>query len=363
MLTGIYIIYIGYMGYTAASYIEYCTCIHLQVFWKRFFSYSSRMDGGTLYQLRNLINRRNVVQDPTSNVTACEDFFFLVVEAHILCATMTYFEMASVEDMPRRSFFPEGSSQLDSSQRRNVLILAIEELLKEFVDIDYNKEQNKDESGVDRVRAYACNILSSGLLLMEFVDAIREGDGSRIIRCWKYFLLHYKVANRTNYSVEAFTLLAQHHFLLSPRLAMQLTWSRTVNIHGCQGKNVPCDLFMEHLNKEAKQRICGLGSNITDESVRRIGRTIGNTIEIAKRFDEDNGIKEPSCRRSRRSCEKDMELLLKQLLEESRVFDYVPNRAHCNYRSMQPNSIQSISIPDLNVWMTQQLHKLVTYHC
>jgi len=186
------------------------------------------MDGGTLYQLRNLINRRNVVSDPSNNVTACEDFFLMVVEAHILSAAMKVFEMKSVEDTPVRRLFPDGSSDLDSLQRRNIMILAIDEVLKKFVDFNYNMKK-AEESGTDRVQSYACNVLSSGLLYMEFLDAIREGDGSRLIRCWKYFLLHFKEAHRTNYSVEAFIVLAQHHFLLSPRMSMQLTWSRTVN--------------------------------------------------------------------------------------------------------------------------------------
>ena len=45
------------------------------------------MDGGTLYQLQNL---RNVVTVPKNNVAACEEeFFLLVVEAHILAAAMS----------------------------------------------------------------------------------------------------------------------------------------------------------------------------------------------------------------------------------------------------------------------------------
>ncbi len=38
------------------------------------------MDGGTLFQLRNLINRRNVRKDPSDNVNVCEDFFLTVTE-------------------------------------------------------------------------------------------------------------------------------------------------------------------------------------------------------------------------------------------------------------------------------------------
>ena len=100
-------------------------------------------------------------------------------------------------------------------------------MLKKYVDVDYGEErkelserkepsvQDQDDQD-DHIEAYyACNVLSSGLLLMEFKDAVGEGDGNRILRCWKYFLIHFKLEKRTNYSVEAFILLSQYHFLLS----------------------------------------------------------------------------------------------------------------------------------------------------
>lgn len=52
---------------------------------------SSKLEGGTLVQLRNLINRRNVVKDPSKAMDACEDFFTIVVEAHIVSAVMVLF--------------------------------------------------------------------------------------------------------------------------------------------------------------------------------------------------------------------------------------------------------------------------------
>ena len=52
----------------------------------------------------------------------------------------------------------------------------------EFVDLSYPMAAKK---GDNHVRAYAKEVLSLGLLLMEFVDGVREADGERIIRCWK----------------------------------------------------------------------------------------------------------------------------------------------------------------------------------
>jgi hypothetical protein len=72
----------------------------LEIIWKRLYKTSSCIDQGTLYQLRNLVNRRNVVSDPHKDVNACEDFLLLVVKCHVVCATMKYLNMDNVEDFP-----------------------------------------------------------------------------------------------------------------------------------------------------------------------------------------------------------------------------------------------------------------------
>lgn len=51
---------------------------------------------------------------------------------------------------------------------------------------------------------------------------------------------------------------------------MQLKWSRMVNVHGRPGKNIAADLHMEHLNRECKSSLSGLGANITDHSVLNV---------------------------------------------------------------------------------------------
>ena len=66
---------------------------------------TSGRDGGTLYQLRNLINRHNDIKKPMDNLDGCEDFIVLVTEAHILSAAMTLFSMENLEDRPSMTFF------------------------------------------------------------------------------------------------------------------------------------------------------------------------------------------------------------------------------------------------------------------
>ena len=86
------------------------------------------MDGGIMYQLRNLVIRQNVVSDSKDNEAACEDFMLTVTEAHILASAMELFEMETMTDSPSKQIFPDGSTELDSLQQRSILFLAIEQV-------------------------------------------------------------------------------------------------------------------------------------------------------------------------------------------------------------------------------------------
>ena len=94
---------------------------------------------------------------------------------------------------------------------------------------------------------------------MEYVDGIKEGDGTRVLHCWQYLLPLFYFSNRTNYSNEAFKLLYQYKFLACPMHCHQMIWSRFINTVGRPGKNIPADLHMEHLNRILKEAVQNLG--------------------------------------------------------------------------------------------------------
>lgn len=100
-------------------------------------------------------------------------------------------------------------------------------------------------------------------MYVKFNDAIKEGDGARVITYWKFLLLLYKASNRTNYSVEALTFwhsftsyfhLDQLNNLLGHDLLPQVVK---------KGGNIPMDLYMEHLNRARKTAVAHLGANLT----------------------------------------------------------------------------------------------------
>ena len=76
--------------------IRMCVYFAYQVIWKRLYKPTSGLDGGTLFQLRNLINRKNVTQDVKKDMNACEDYFQLVTNAHIAAAVLDVMKVVSL---------------------------------------------------------------------------------------------------------------------------------------------------------------------------------------------------------------------------------------------------------------------------
>ena len=62
------------------------------------FSGTSSQEGGTLFQLRNLINRRNVVMKVKTDMNATEDFFEVITAGHIVAVTLHTCGMTNLED-------------------------------------------------------------------------------------------------------------------------------------------------------------------------------------------------------------------------------------------------------------------------
>lgn len=81
----------------------------------------------------------------------------------------------------------------------------------------------------------------------------------RVMLCWKYFLPVFKATNRQNYAIEAYSSL----WLIIK--CYHLDKHTMVSI--CEplvdyipGHNIPCDLYIEHLNRMLKECVHNLKS-------------------------------------------------------------------------------------------------------
>lgn len=332
----------------------------IQVIWKRLYKTTSGMERGTLYQLRNAINRRNVPKSCKNDMNACEDFFELVVSGHILVAVMDFLGMSSVDDTPSSTLISPDIWMLSDEERTSILMGVAAQVVNKHVDlsVQLSTDENTKAKAGDTVYSYACETLSLGLLYMEFRDAIKEGDGERVLRVWKFLLLLFKASKRKNYAIEAFTLLVQYHLILPPRLAEQLKWSRFINVHGLPGHNISCDLHMEHLNRLAKTAVEGLGANKSEKAIIRVGKTVGTLSVATGNFDKQHHVPAPSGSHSKKSSAKDLKKIVK-LLQQQQVFRQTRGRRHKSFKTLKTNLIRTIDEDKLKEWIMEHFATMV----
>ena len=281
---------------------------------------------------------------------------------------MALFEMPSLDSTPKNhEFFPTTAGSLLPDERKRVLLLATKAIVEKHVNLSLQlnddqprkskSKKRRPTNKPDEVQQYASELLTLGLFLMEFIDAVREGDGDRICRCWSFLLLIFKATGRKNYAIEAFKLLAQLNYILSPRMATQLKWSRTINVHGRAGKNIAMDLHMEHLNRDLKGCISG---QCSEKSIQRIGQTLGHLREIAQRYDDEHGVTVDSGSHPRKSDKADLEKIV-HTLNNANVFQNKPGRKHRHFPKFT-NIFKTLSRDKVVEWMTEQAHHLVHFN-
>jgi antitoxin component of RelBE/YafQ-DinJ toxin-antitoxin module len=194
---------------------------------------------------------------------------------------------------------------------------------------------------------------------LEFYDAIKEGDGERILRCWKFLLLHFKADGKgsTKYALEALYLILQVKALLSPRQAYRLLWNRTV-----RGKdaNIPLDLDLEHDNRMAKEAIKKLGRNINEKSVTRIIKAQQTASKMLHSFDKTLSIMRRSGRHTSASDEKDFKKILSKLVEEHALFE-TEDRKYNHYSVCKTSLLDGLNVHSFYKW-TKEHQKNISLH-
>lgn len=288
------------------------------------------MDKGTLYQLKNVINRTSVPNDPADNMRAAEDFLLVILHAHVIAAC---------------------ERVLESKNFTSVATLA-DAVVASFTLLE--PDNNVSELS-DGVFVYACDILTLGLLWLGFYDSTKEGDGERIMRYWKALLPIFRTSGRKNYSIEAVNIQLQLSYLLSPRQAAQLVWSRFINTHGRIGCNIPCDLHLEHLNRRLKTSLSHAGSNITPTSVVCAGKCIGVVNRVCNVFENETRQRNESQKHPYPAFTKDYQHII-EVLREVNLYTVQTGRTHSTFGRMK-SIMENFNRASYIQWVTDHIKK------
>ena len=371
--------------------------------WHHLYNTSSARDIGTLYQARNAINARNVTKDPHSNYYAASEFLDKVLKAYVVAGGLDYFGMACVEDEPKVNIF--SGSPLEKASKEEYVLNEARQFVKKHVmhqipDLDtaaptsndlvcqfcnkrykrqaYLRKHEEEKHGhhpatsnlnteesvsekEDKVYNYTRNLLVLLLLRESHNDAIKHGDGERVVRLYKFYTLFFKISKCPKYAFATLELQAQLNCLLTPRLAYSLTWNRFVNHKGQIDSNHPMDLDLEHDNKYFKNDIHSFRGEITDKSITRVSRSVEGSQAVLRSFDKSSSVTKPSGRHTQLSTKDDVLTLVEHLVQ-AEVFSYVPGRQHSAFPNMMHNLLDSLDMQKLKSWISKSLKKFSTKH-
>jgi L1 cell adhesion molecule like protein len=262
--------------------------------------------------------------------------------------------MNSLDDDPLSELIEDNFWLQSNEDLRDTLHAVARIVVDKMVDLSLTFRDNQDIPAPTKeyILEYASEVISLGLLYDNYRDAIKEGDGERVLLCWKYMLLLFKATNRHNYAIEAFHTLADVK-LLPPRLSHQRIWSRFVNTHGngIPGHNKPCDLHMEHLNRLCKDCVYHLGANMTEKVICDYSKCIGPVFKIMSTFDEKHGLRASSGAHTISSSKKNQDLIMQELLKAN-IYATSPGRTYPSFPKFECNPTRTLKYSDILTWLT-----------
>ena len=263
--------------------------------------------------------------------------------------------MKSLDDVPTTGDIDPNTWMLPDGDRKSALYSFCQEVIDEHVNFSFCSEVN---CSTDGVLNYTNEVMSLGIFYLNYKDAVREGDGERVLLCWKYLLPIFKVTDRRNYSLEVLRMLYSFHFTLSPRQKHQLLWSWFVNVRGLPGHNIAADLHMEHLNHVCKQAVRGIGANKTKESITRIGKAIGPLAEVTSNFDRDVLTLSNNGHHKVASAKKDNSTVINELLNHARMFEETENRHLYYFKNFckKGSLFMKVSKKQITKWIQDNVH-------
>ena len=99
----------------------------------------------------------------------------------------------------------------------------VERMKLTLVDLAFTAQDGS--TAHNKVYNYTKTLCHFASLMVEFRDAWADGDGDRVVRCWKIFLPHFVQDGRRKYGLKALRLQFQVNAVLSPNLAHQVALS------------------------------------------------------------------------------------------------------------------------------------------
>ena len=379
-----------------------------QIIWKLLYSTASAKDIGTMYSAKHTLNSKNVSQDPHSDFYASSDFFEKYIAAYVILGALHHFGMDSLTSEPTRNTYrgeignPEAMKEFvlgeakqfvndyarpdvpslpsygpqsntlrcrycGKEYQRPTALRKHEHQLHGHADPWFNEasavteQLTQNDNGDDFILNYTRLCLTHGLNQKNHNDAIKMGDGDRIMRVNKFLYMYYKTCGCHKYAFGILETLTQSMVLLSERKVHQLVWNRTVNHRGEPDTNHPNDLDLEHCNKVFKDEAHSYRGTFTDKTLSRVSRSALTLHGLVKNFDKISNTSLSSGKHKDADTKDDIRILV-QHINPVNIFDHIPGRSYTAYPTISDNPLKSLNMERFRDWISESISSFGKKH-
>ena len=202
---------------------------------------------------------------------------------------------------------------------------------------------------------YHCAKLTFCLILFEFQDSIKEGDGERLFNLYKLLLLLYHKYGHFKYAYATLLYLVKCVSILPKSQALSLKWNRFFNKSGKRGENIPLDLKKEQQNRMLKTMWHALGANLNEKNAERTAGTL-ECLEIIYESIDKDCIKTNKNKSRSSTGEDDAVCQILKDLNDKEAFKQNPGRAYPSFPEFKRSLLHDLDYRDLHRWMKEHIN-------
>lgn len=115
---------------------------------------------------------------------------------------------------------------------------------------------------------------------------------------------------------------------------------------------------MEHMNRELKEGMRHLSSNVEEVSIKRIGKCLMKLIDFKQNYDKTTDVPSIHGHHTVKSKSKDLKLIVEEL-NKMDVFTEIEGRKHSQFPNFEGNVMSKVDKKQLVTWLKKQLKILV----
>jgi len=391
-----------------------------KVIWHYLYDTKCAKDQGTLYQLRLSSDSRNVTKNPHDNFYAAEDLIEKFTHGYLVAGALHHFGMEDVDKQPTANVLEDKTKHPQDYVRETILSFLNQHVLNPPPSIngenelkcrycgmaykqkkrheeherkhrealsqpedpntfqckkcgkvyksvtrlethaqaheDSDKPFQEDTDQPDYVLNYTHRALALCCLWLNMEDAVKLGDGERLMLCYKFMYLYCKDVGFHKYAYGLLETVVQAEYLLPPRYANDLVWNRFVNNQGKEDTNLPVDLDVEHCNRPLKTDVHTFRGKLTDKTVQRISRSVEESEKVLLNVDRQIGMKQESGKHDGIDVKGDISKIVKQL-QEKKVFAKTPGREHRFIGKISADPLATLDMKDLRTWLKSTIRE------